>query len=168
LPKGIAVGSSSTVYVADTANNRIEEWAAAKVAGEPPTYATSFTPPNNIEGSFREPDAVALDPSGNIWIADSGHDRVIEFNSKHEYLRQFGSEGTAEGQFKAISGIAANAAGDVYVTDYGNNRVQEFSPTGGFLRQFGSSGLRIRPAHQSDRHRGRPERQRVGAEQLRR
>ena len=83
---------------------------------------------------------MALDPSGNIWVADSGHDRVLEFNSKHEYLRQFGSEGTGEGQFKGIRGIATNAAGDVYVSDYANDRVQEFSPHGAFLRQFGSEG----------------------------
>ena len=70
-----------------------------------------------------------------------GHDQVLEFNSKHEYLRQFGKEGSGEGQFKGIGGIATNASGDVYVTDYGNNRVEEFSPTGTFLRQFGSQGL---------------------------
>ena len=66
---------------------------------------------------------------------------MLEFNSKHEYLRQFGSEGTGEGQFKGIGGIATDASGDVYVTDYGNNRVEEFSPTGTYLRQFGSAGL---------------------------
>ena len=88
----------------------------AQSSGEPPTFATAFTP-SNIEGSFKEPEAVAVDPSGNIFVADSGHDRVLEFNSKREYVRQFGSEGSGEGQFKGIEGIAANAAGDVYVTD---------------------------------------------------
>ena len=60
----------------------------------------------------------------------AGQDRVLEFNSKHELLRQFGTEGSGEGQFKGIGGIATDASGDLYVTDYGNNRVQEFSPTG--------------------------------------
>ena len=65
--------------------------------------STSFTAPN-IEGSLKEPDAVATDPSGNIWVGDSGHDRVLEFNSKREYLRQFGSAGSGEGQFQGIAG----------------------------------------------------------------
>jgi subtilase family serine protease len=56
-------------------------------------YCASFTP-NDIEGSFREAKAVAVDQSGDIFVADSGHDRVVEFNSAHAYLRQFGSEGT--------------------------------------------------------------------------
>jgi sugar lactone lactonase YvrE len=100
-------------------------------------FCNNFTP-ENIEGTFKEPTAVALDPSGNIWVADSGHNRVLEFNSKRENVRQFGSEGTGEGQFKGIGGIAANSSGDVYVS--GSDRVQEFSPSGEYLRQFGSPG----------------------------
>jgi alpha-tubulin suppressor-like RCC1 family protein len=107
-----------------------------------PTFATSFTPEKS-EGSFNEPDAVALDPSGNIWVADSGHDRVLEFNKERKFIRQFGVEGTGGGQYEGIAmsgiaGIATNSAGDVYVT--GSDRVQEFSPTGEFLRQWGSPG----------------------------
>jgi hypothetical protein len=105
---------------------------------KPPTFAASFAPPSNVEGGFSEPDAVAVDPSGNIWVADSGHNRVLEFNEERQYVRQFGSEGTGEGQFQGILGIATNASGDVYVS--GSDRVQEFSPTGEFLRQFGSPG----------------------------
>jgi tripartite motif-containing protein 71 len=136
-PRGVAVGSTGNLFIADSANNRISEWTAAKVAGQPPTFAASFTPAN-IEGAFKEPEAVAVDPSGNIFVADSGHDRVLEFNSTREYLKQFGSEGSGEGQFQGIAGIAANSAGDVYVT--GSDRVQEFSPTGAFIRKFGSPG----------------------------
>jgi len=91
-------------------------------------------------GEFAEPSAVAVGSGGNIWVA-GGHDQVLEFNSKHEYLSQFGSEGTGEGQFKGIGGIATNSAGDLYVSDSANDRVQEFSPSGAFLRQFGSQGL---------------------------
>jgi hypothetical protein len=106
-----------------------------------PTFATSFTPES--EGSFNGPDAVALDPSGNIWVADSGHDRVLEFNKERKFLRQFGVVGTGVGQYEGIAvsgiaGIATNSSGDVYVT--GSDRVQEFSPTGEFLRQWGSPG----------------------------
>ena len=111
-PRALAVGSSGTVFIADTANNRIEEWTAAKVSGEAPTYAASFTHSEISESPFGEPSAVAVDPSGNVWVA-GGHDQVLEFNSKREYVRQFGKEGSGEGQFKGIGGIASDSSGDI-------------------------------------------------------
>ena len=68
--------------------------------------------PQRIEANFSEPSAVAVDPSGDIWVA-GGHDQVLEFNSKHEYVRQFGKEGSGEGQFKGIGGIASDSSGDI-------------------------------------------------------
>jgi phosphodiesterase/alkaline phosphatase D-like protein len=131
-------------------------------------FCTSFTPPNNIEGSFREPDAVARRPEREHLgggLGPRSGDRVqLETRIPQAVrLRRHGRR-PVQGDRRH----RANAPGDVYVTDYGNNRVQEFSPTGAFLRQFGSKGTRSGPVLRSDRHRGRPERQRVGAEQLRR
>ena len=139
-PEGVAVSSAGTVYVADSANNRVEEWAPGKGA-EPPTYTTSLTSYENTEINFKEAHAVAVDPSGNIFVADSGHSRIVEFNAARKYVRQFGEAGTGVGQFSAIGGIATNAAGDLYVTDSPNNRVEEFGPTGEYIRTFGSSFL---------------------------
>ena len=134
-PQAVAVGSSGTIYVADTHNQRVQEWKA----GSPPTFANAFTHNESHEAPFGEPTAVAVDPSGNIWVADPAHDHVLQFNSSREFVRQIGSEGSGESQFKGIGGIATNSSGDIYVTDSGNDRVQEFSSTGGHLASFGSS-----------------------------
>ena len=54
-PKGAAVAPSGYVFIADAGNNRIEEWAAPKSAGEAPTYATSFGPAGEtLAGRFAE------------------------------------------------------------------------------------------------------------------
>ena len=89
-------------------------------------FCTTFTRLESREVPF-EPSAVAVDPSGNVWVGDSAHDHVLEFNSGREFVRQVGKEGAGEGQFKGIGGVATDASGDVYVTDSGNNRVEEFS-----------------------------------------
>ena len=105
-------------------------------------FCSNLTSFSSSEASFSEPNAVAVDPSADIFVGDSAKDQVLEFNSAHKLLRQFGSEGSGEGQFKGIGAIASNSAGDVYVTDSGNNRVQEFGPSGEHLRTFGSSALK--------------------------
>ena len=52
-------------------------------------------------GQLKEPQALAIDASGNFWVADTGNHRVAEFNAKGEFQRASGSEGTDNGQFKA-------------------------------------------------------------------
>ena len=129
-----------------------------------PPKASARASRHRIEGSFKEPDAVASDSGGDIFVGDSGHNRVLEFNSKREYLRQWGSEGSGEGQFQGIAGIATNASGDVYVSS--SDRIQEFSPTGAYLRQFGTPGSGNGQFARPERDRDRLKRQRVGARHL--
>ena len=108
------------------------------------TFAASFTHTEAKGQPFGEPSAVAVGPSGNIFVADGSrlHDRILEFNAKHEYLRQFGSAGSGAGQFNQIGGIAIDASGDLYVSDSGNNRVEEFNAEGKYLSKFGCLRLR--------------------------
>jgi sugar lactone lactonase YvrE len=55
-----------------------------------------------------EPDngGIAIDPSGNLWVVDTGNNRVEEFSNCGTYLNQFGSAGTGNGQFNVPEGIA--------------------------------------------------------------
>ena len=64
-----------------------------------PTFAGALTHYEEPEAKFSEPNAVAVDPSGDIFIADSGHDRIVELNSERKFIRQFGEAGSGEGQF---------------------------------------------------------------------
>jgi tripartite motif-containing protein 71 len=76
-----------------------------------------------------------------VWVADVGHDRIQEFNSKGEFVREFGTGGSANGEFSNPRGIAVNkSTGNVYVSDDGNERVQEFNSKGEFIRVFGKKG----------------------------
>ena len=104
-----------------------------------PTYTTAIASYQEPEARFSEPNAVAVDPSGNIWVADNGRDRIVELNSSRQFVRQFGEAGSGQGQFNGIGGIATNSSGDVYVTDTGNSRVEEFGPSGEYLRSFGAA-----------------------------
>jgi YD repeat-containing protein len=90
-------------------------------------------------GQLKKPDSAAVDPKGDVWIADTGNNRVQEFSSSGEYLLKFGSGGTGNGQVKSPEGIAVDGKGNLWVADTGNNRVQEFSATGVYVKQFATT-----------------------------
>ncbi len=100
----------------------------------------SFGGSGSGSGQLSGPLGVATDSSGDVWVADTGHDRVQEFNSKGEFVREFGAEGSGNGQFIEPRAIAVSAGGYVYVVDSGNSRVQEFNSKGEFVRAFGAGG----------------------------
>ncbi len=89
-------------------------------------------------GQFIRPGAVALDPSGDLWVADYGNDRVEEFNAHAVYVREVGSPGSGAGHMNRPSALATDASGDLYVADSGNNRVEEFSAAGAYIREIGA------------------------------
>ncbi len=105
-----------------------------------PDFAFAFGTEGPGEGQFLYPDGIATDPEGNVWVADSGNNRIQEFNSEGKFIREFGSEGSSKGQFLYPTGIATDPEGNVWAADSGNNRVQEFDPEGEFIREFGSEG----------------------------
>ncbi len=80
------------------------------------------------------PYGVALAPDGDVWVADTGHDRIAEFTASGHLLTSFG------GGLDQPEGIAVGAAGHVWVADTGHDRVVEFSPAGHLLAAFGSAG----------------------------
>ncbi len=136
-PMGLGVYGSS-VYVADFANSRVDKLtnaAPAKVA-----YASSFGTAGTGNGQLKSPQDLATDSSGNVWVADTGNNRVEEFNAEGAYIRAVGAAGTGNGQFKSPQGIAIDPSGHVWVLDSFNNRLEEFSSEGAFIRAAGSFG----------------------------
>ncbi|MBU6370663.1 MAG: SMP-30/gluconolactonase/LRE family protein [Patescibacteria group bacterium] len=83
---------------------------------------------------------ISVDSSGNVYVADSGNNRIVKFNSSGTYLLSFGSAGSGNGQFSYPVGLAVDPLGNVYVADANHNRVEEFDANGNYLTQFGSAG----------------------------
>jgi PEGA domain/NHL repeat len=107
------------------------------------TYSISWGGPVNGgsgNGQFNGPEAVAVDSSGNIYVADKNNNRIQKFNSSGTFLITWGGSGSGSGQFSKPEGIAVDSSNYVYVADTGNNRVQKFSSTGSFVTAWGSSG----------------------------
>jgi RHS repeat-associated protein len=103
------------------------------------TAIATFTRSVTGEGAnlLSAPQGVVTDSEGNVWVADTSHNRIEEFSEKGAYIRQSGATGSAGGQFSSPKGIAIDPKGNVWVTDTGNTRVEEFNSKGEFVETFG-------------------------------
>ncbi len=164
-PADVAIDTKGNLWVADKANNRIEQFT------EGGGSAKAFGSSGSTGGKLSDPSGIAIDPSGNVWVADTANTRVEEFNEKGEFLATFGTNvnktkveaggtqkeknlctaasknvcqagtaGSAEGQMKEPVGIGSSSGGNIYVVEKGNGRVEKFSPTGELLAKFAGPG----------------------------
>lgn len=124
---GIESGPNGDLWVADAGSDRVQRWRAPS-----PVYSNSFGT------SF--PADVALGSGGNVWVLDASEDLVTQFDSKGEYLSQFGTHGWGPGEFIHPTSLALDPEGDIWVADAGAQRVQEFSSEGEFLTESGPEG----------------------------
>ena len=140
-PRGLAIAPDGSIYVADTGNSRIVHIDAA---GK--TLATwgSRTPDGQsppAPGTFTEPWGIALDPQGNVYVADTWNHRVQKFDANGKFLLEWGAAGqpgSGPNGFWGPRGIAVGGDGRVYLTDTGNKRVVVFDANGKFLQEFKS------------------------------
>jgi streptogramin lyase len=135
-----------TLWVADFCNNRVLNLTTggsfihgfgSGYNGDAHTVGTSGS------GNYQlyNPAAAVTDSSGNIWIADAGNNRIVEYNSSGQFVRTIGSSGSGNGQFSVGADIPQQVNfdinGNLWATDFYNNRVQEFnSSTGAYMSKF--------------------------------
>jgi tripartite motif-containing protein 71 len=118
--RGIAVTpDGGRIYTADSAS-RIVVWSPG---GE---LLDEFGGRGRTLGKLDAPGQIALDPAGNLWVADRGNNRVQEFGPSGERLLTVGNRGIAAGQFVHPTGVSVDCHGILTVTDTDNNRVQQF------------------------------------------
>ncbi len=133
-PTGIAVGPDGIVYVADTWNHRVvgldESGAVVREIGQPGTLTNTGDDPAMVTtspGLFFGPRAVAVS-ADEIYVVDTGNERVQVFGLDGTFRRTWGGKGTAADQLSEPVGIALGPDGRVYVADSGNGRISVFEP----------------------------------------
>jgi len=138
---GVAVDASGNVYVADYKNQRIQKldsngslirmWGWGVEDGSGDFQVCTSGCQEGIsgwgDGQLNWPQGVAVDASGNVYVADSSSHRIQKFDSNGNLLSKWGTNGSGDGQFDLPVGVVVNAAGNLtYVADAGNQRIQKF------------------------------------------
>lgn len=133
-PTDIAVGNQGVhVFVADSGNNRIQEWQLT-------TDTTTNRVTNAAFIGWLGRCTTSRFPIIIRSHCDSGHQASRGFTCTAATCSP-PSPGSGPGQFASPSGLTVAAPDFVYVADSGNSRVQKFDANGTYLARFGSNGF---------------------------
>jgi len=137
-PAGVAFDGAGNAYIADTYNNQILKITPGGVVSTLAGSGTAgFANGTGTAAQFAFPFGIAVDNSGNVYVADTHNNRIRKITPQGvvSTLAGDGNAGLVNGdgaaaEFDFPNGVAVDAAGNVYVADTRNNVIRKILPSG--------------------------------------
>lgn len=154
FPGGLALDSQNNLYIADTANNKIRIVSSAS-GNEINTFAGNLFADYAgdggpaIDAELNNPEGVAVDGAGNVYIADTSNNRIrmvtpdgnIHTVAGNGIAGRSGDGGNAlDAELNTPEGVAVDAAGNIYIADTFNQRIRMVLTNGKIFTIAGGAG----------------------------
>ena len=143
LPLGVLTDTNGNLYIADMGNNRVRK---VSTNGNISTIAGNGTAGYSGDGGLatsaqlNEASSIAIDASGNLYIADYNNNRIRKVDNKgnistvggNGLATYYSSDGIAaiNAELNNPTGVATDALGNIYIADATNNRIRKVSNSG--------------------------------------
>ena len=152
-PASVAIDGRGNLFFADNGNNRIRKVSAATgvittVAGNS-TGGYSGDGGAAISAQLANPNGVAVDGSGNLFIADQGNQRIRKVSATGVITtvagtgaRGYSGDGgpATSAQLADAFGVAADGSGNVFIAEQGNGRIRKVSAATGIITTVAGTG----------------------------
>ncbi len=143
LPLGLAFDARGDLYLADKFNHRVRkiDVSTGRITTVAGSGAKGFSGDDGAatKASLNEPEGVAVDRAGNLYIADSGNNRVRRVTPAGVISTVAGSGGAdfsgdgaaaVEAELTYPVAVGLDAAGNLYLSDFGNRRIRRIDSKG--------------------------------------
>jgi len=138
------------LYVADSSNDTIRmitfDGVVTTIAGTATLNGTTDKP--GADARFYDPEGVAVDPAGNVYVADTYNNVIRKITPAGGVTTLAGNAplaGADDGQgvlarFAGPRGVATDSVGNVYVADTDNNTIRKIDKDGNVITLAGKAG----------------------------
>ena len=149
IPVAVARGADDSMYVVNRSYEYRPDGKRISICTVDEAYIGEFargvhtagvTDIVTEDGSLIWPTSVALDQTGNVYVADEWLNRISIFTKDGEWVGKWGTAGTGDGEIESPSGMVFDADDNLLLVDSQNNRVQKFTKDGKLISSFGNQG----------------------------
>jgi len=138
-PAGVALDGAGNLYIADSSNQRIRKVDANGIITTVAGNGTSGYMGDGgaaTNGHLTSPNGVALDASGNLYIADYNNNRIRKADPNGVITTVAGGGAGGDGgaatnaSLSFPTGVALDVSGNLYIADSGHNRIRKVNISG--------------------------------------
>ena len=154
FPSDMAIDSAGNIYIADSNNYRIRKITASTglvstIAGNG-TYGFSGDNGQATSASFGQVYGIAVDSSGNVYLADGDNNRIRKVNATTGIITTVAGNGTygntgdtgpaTSATLGSPQDIAVASNGDIYISDSANNTIRKVTASDGKINKIAGTG----------------------------